>query len=100
MAVPLDEGWRKPGRSIQGGHCVEVTWRKSSYSYHEANCLEWAFRRSSRCQGGECAEVALRNGAVLVRDSKDPDGLVLVLTLRQWAAFTGSLGSPRAALRP
>ncbi|GGP98778.1 hypothetical protein BKA00_005768 [Actinomadura coerulea] len=54
--------WRKASRSGEnGGNCVELarlTWCRSSYS---------------GSNGGNCVEVA-------VRDSKDPDGPVLLLT--------------------
>jgi hypothetical protein len=54
-------------------------WRKSSYS---------------GTNGGACVEVA-RNlpGVVAVRDSKDPHGPALVLTLADWAAFTAVINS-------
>ena len=41
-----------------------------------------AWRRSSRStsSGGNCVELADAGGAVAVRDSKDPDGPVLLLT--------------------
>ncbi|MFD0905863.1 DUF397 domain-containing protein [Actinomadura sediminis] len=42
-----------------------VTWRKSSYSGPN---------------GGNCVELAALPGAVGVRDSKDPDGPVLLLS--------------------
>ncbi|WP_261566816.1 DUF397 domain-containing protein [Frankia gtarii] len=46
-------------------------WRKSSHSATQTNCVE-------------IARVA---GVVAVRDSKDPDGPVLVFTPSEWAAF-------------
>ena len=48
-------------------------WRKSSHSGNN---------------GGNCVEVA-RNlpGAVALRDSKDPEGPVLVFTPDEWRAF-------------
>lgn len=51
-----------------------VTWRKSSYC---------------NGTGGSCVELAVLTGApdeqdVAVRDSKDPHGLVLTFTARQW----------------
>jgi hypothetical protein len=51
---------------------MSAAWRKSSYSTN----------------GGNCVEVA-RNlpGVVAVRDSKNPDGPALVLTIGQWRAF-------------
>ena len=53
-----------------------LTWRKSSYSGNS---------------GGNCAEVAGVPGAVLVRDSKNPDGPRLVLGRSAWEAFAASL---------
>ncbi|XVQ10516.1 DUF397 domain-containing protein [Spirillospora sp. CA-255316] len=44
---------------------TNAKWRKSSYS---------------GSNGGNCVELAGRAGAVAVRDSKDPDGPVLLLT--------------------
>jgi hypothetical protein len=46
-----------------------AAWRKSSYSGGTGNCVEVA--------------AALR-GAVVVRDSKDPDGAALVLAPAAW----------------
>jgi hypothetical protein len=55
----------------------DLTWVKSSYSgAGQANCVEIA---------------ALPDGSRAVRDSKDPDGEILVLTPGQWAALRGSL---------
>lgn len=48
-----------------------MIWRKSSYSSDSANCVE----------------VAELPGAVAVRDSKDPDGGVLLVSLDAWRAF-------------
>jgi len=53
---------------------VGPQWRKSSYSGNG---------------GGNCVEVALNlpGGQIGVRDSKDPDGPVLVFTADEWQAF-------------
>ncbi|MFD5323781.1 DUF397 domain-containing protein [Streptomyces sp. NPDC127092] len=71
--------WHKSSYSNgDGGNCIEVAegyacWRKSSYSNGD---------------GGECVEVADHvPGLVPVRDSKRPDGPVLVLTAAAWAPF-------------
>jgi hypothetical protein len=50
-------------------------WRKSSYSGNG---------------GQDCVEVA-GEGAVLIRDTKDRDGVTLAFTADAWQAFTGLL---------
>jgi len=73
--------WRKSRYSGQnGGQCVEIAsvWRKSSYSGNN---------------GGDCVEIASADLAVLVRDSKDPEGPRLAFASPGWRTFL-------AALRP
>jgi Domain of unknown function (DUF397) len=56
-------------------------WRKASYS---------------GTNGGQCVEVATNvPDVVAVRDSKDPDGPVLVLDPAVWQAFTGRVKAAR-----
>jgi hypothetical protein len=53
---------------------------------------EW--RKSSRSgdNGGNCVEVARHlPGTVAVRDSKNPDGPMLVISPAGWQAFTASI---------
>ena len=45
------------------------------------------WRRSTRCANNSCVEVAMAEGSVLVRDSKDPEGRVLTFTPAEWEAF-------------
>lgn len=45
------------------------------------------WRKSSRSDDGNCVEVAFTDDAVLTRDSKNPDGLVLRLDPQQWRSF-------------
>jgi hypothetical protein len=52
----------------------QIKWVKSSLSNSFANCVEVA---------------DLGGGTVGVRDSKDPDGPVLVFTPGEWQAFLG-----------
>lgn len=47
-----------------------------------------AWRKSTRTQqSGQCVEVARVGEAIAVRDSKDPNGAVLVFTVRGFATF-------------
>nr|WP_250002499.1 DUF397 domain-containing protein [Actinoplanes sp. M2I2] len=46
--------------------------------------LRWS--KAKRCAGGDCVEVALTGGHVLVRNSKNPDE-VLSFTGDEWEAF-------------
>ncbi|MEO3744306.1 DUF397 domain-containing protein [Plantactinospora sp. B5E13] len=59
---------------------ADLVWRKSSRSGSDANCVE----------------VAELPSAVAVRDSKDPDGPVLVFAAGPWAAFVA--GTQRDAV--
>ncbi|WP_037971658.1 DUF397 domain-containing protein [Streptomyces sp. NRRL WC-3742] len=54
-----------------------LTWRKSSYSHDN---------------GGNCIEVAPGfPGLVPVRDSKDPQGPVLLFPAAAWASFVSAV---------
>ena len=49
--------------------------------------MQAAFRRASFCASNECTEVGQRDGMVVVRDSTQPDGVVLQYALVGWASF-------------
>ena len=60
---------------------------------------EFLFVKSSFSGGNagqECVEVALnRPGTVAIRDSKDPEGPVLLFTPSAWTAFREELAAGR-----
>lgn len=57
------------------------------------------WRKSSRSSGsGACVEWAKLDGAIAVRDSKDPDGPALMFTPAEWAAFTWGVKAGEADL--
>ncbi|MCL6736362.1 DUF397 domain-containing protein [Streptomyces neyagawaensis] len=67
-------------------------WIKSSYSGNDGgDCLEvatWIKSSHSGDNGGNCVEIAPDiPGVVPVRDSKNPDGPVLVINRSAWAHF-------------
>ncbi|WP_030242706.1 DUF397 domain-containing protein [Streptomyces sp. NRRL S-350] len=75
--------WRKSSYSGQGGDCVAIadcvlvpgagiSWRKSSHFGAQSECVEMA--------GGV-------TGVVPVRDSKDPEGPVLLFPADAWSSF-------------
>lgn len=64
--------WITSSHSAGNGACVQMGFRKSSYSEGTANCVEMG---TCLCHG------------VPVRDSKDPDGPVLLFTQQGWETF-------------
>jgi Domain of unknown function (DUF397) len=50
------------------------------------------WQRSTRCDSGQCVEVARGDGHVLVRNSNRPD-TVLTLSADQWHALIGAIRS-------
>jgi hypothetical protein len=46
-----------------------------------------AWRMSTKTSSGNCVEVAVADGSVLIRDSTNPDGVVLSLSPAAWSAF-------------
>jgi len=54
-----------------------LVWRKSSATADQGNCVEIA----------SDVGIARKGPSVLVRDSRDPSGAVLVFSPAQWSAF-------------
>lgn len=52
--------------------------------------LVW--RKSSASLNGDCVEVASLPDGVAVRDSKNPDGAMLMFTRSEWRAFLTGAG--------
>ena len=51
----------------------------------EKLCIVW--RRSTKSGSGNCVEVAVVDGSVLIRDSANPNGVVLRLPPAAWSAL-------------
>ena len=64
-------------RAENGADTVNLKWVKSSHSF----------------SNGNCAEVGQDVTGVLVRDSQDPGGPVLMFSGEAWAAFLAGLRS-------
>jgi hypothetical protein len=59
---------------------------------HELSAATWIKSSHSDANGGNCIEIAPDFPAVVpVRDSKNPDGPVLLIGRTAWAAFTSNL---------
>ncbi|MEV6983240.1 DUF397 domain-containing protein [Sphaerisporangium sp. NPDC051017] len=53
---------------------------------------EWRKSRRSGSEGGNCVEAACNlPGVVAVRDSKMPDGPILIFGIDAWARFVGGV---------
>jgi hypothetical protein len=50
-----------------------------------------AWRVARTCQGGSCVRVARTGGAILIGDTKNPDGDVLTYTISEWREFVGGV---------
>lgn len=70
LTVPTDHSTNQRGQHVG----TPAPWVKSSLSFANGNCVEVAF---------------LTDGAVAVRNSRDPDGPVLEFTPDEWSAFIG-----------
>jgi len=56
------------------------------------NELSWVKSSYSTATSGNCVEIAvLPGGGRAVRDSKDPDGAVLMLSIGQWRELAESV---------
>jgi Domain of unknown function (DUF397) len=49
--------------------------------------LSIGWHRSTKSGSGNCVEVAVVGGLVLIRDSANPDGVVLRVSPMTWSAF-------------
>ena len=57
-----------------------------SIDFSENDRLPW--RKAIRSiNNGACVEVAASSGMVVVRDSKDPDGLIMHYPVNSWLPF-------------
>jgi hypothetical protein len=66
-------------------------WRTSSYS-GGTNCVEMMWVKSSRsATNGSCVEVRSDPAGMLVRDSKDRTGPVLLFGVESWLEFIDSV---------
>lgn len=60
------------------------------------NCAVWRKSSHSGGNGGQCVEVAGSvPGVVAVRDSKNPDGPILMFSPAAWAAFVDDVKGGR-----
>lgn len=62
----------------------------------DLSCAEWRKSTRSGGNGGACVEVAAVQRTIAVRDSKSPDGPVLLVTPDAWRTFTDDLKSTRS----
>lgn len=77
-----------PGNMAEGGTTVGRTTMGA-----KSNVPGAVWRRSSKCDNssGNCVEIAELPGATAIRDSKDPEGPVLVYPRNEWSAFVAGV---------
>jgi hypothetical protein len=46
-----------------------------------------SWRRASFCASNECVEVAPHDGMIVMRNSREPDGVALRYTFEEWQSF-------------
>ena len=105
-----------PATTVTEAHLGAARWRKSGRSMGQGECVEAAllhtapaWRKSGRSAGqGECVEATTDGAVVALQNSKlrHPDGAVLTVTATDWLAFLDAvaaghtdrnrLGSPAA----
>ena len=96
-------------RSLNGGLCVCVPARAGVESdavrtscvrrtseleigyVEQMDSERSVWRRSSRCDAGQCVEMAVFGAQVALRDSKDPDGPWLRFDHATWAGLVDSV---------
>ena len=69
-----------------GDLCTRETKGKMSLNRDALQAANWRKARRSVATG-ECVEVAPVAGIIVVRDSKNPDGLVLQYSAASWRSF-------------
>jgi hypothetical protein len=57
----------------------------------ESSTIQWRKSSYSGPQGGNCFEVAMTGGHVLIRDSKHPHGARIAFAPREWAEFLAGI---------
>jgi hypothetical protein len=53
----------------------------------DSDAMPLSWRKSSASASGDCVEVALSQGSILVRDSKERCPYILEFTSSEWRAF-------------
>ncbi len=57
--------------------------------------VQWRKASRSSNNGGHCVELAVTNGVIAVRDSKDPDGLRLLIGRAEFRRFAAGIKRSR-----
>lgn len=83
--VGADAHWATASASQNNGGCVQATWAKSSHTNPNA-CVEAMWEKSSASYAnGDSVEVRYGQCQLVhVRDSKDPDGIIIDYPRDDW----------------
>ncbi len=62
-------------------------YKKSSFCFPLPGCVEVKFKTASECGISACVEIGQKDGNVMVKDSKNPNGPTLSFDTDEWNAF-------------
>lgn len=63
------------------------TWRFLSTMEAQLTAELPRWLRSTKCEAGDCVEIAVIGQEICIRDSKDPGGPILRFSSVEWEAF-------------
>ncbi|TDC69604.1 DUF397 domain-containing protein [Actinomadura sp. GC306] len=84
MARVTPRTWRRSSYSTSGENCVEVPALAPELERQEFGQVPWTKSTRSQQTTDQCVELASVRGYAAVRDSKDPEGPLLIITGQAW----------------
>lgn len=66
-------------------------WQRLGVVVGGQSASEPIWRTASRCDGGACMEIGTLGGAILIRNSADPDDARLTMSRGEWLEFVAGV---------
>lgn len=70
---------------------ADSTWRTSTKCGSAPDCAEVRWRRAAGCESSNCAEIAIDDDVIEIRNSSARDAGTASFTRSEWAAFIGGV---------